>query len=276
MMLAQRHNDIRSLTAAAARHGVTLPEHITAQAAHLAVLEQDQRTRATLTPAQCANGLAAHLGNPAAMIKGRAKVAADMAAATADKAVTAHLVDRCAAILHQRIRQNGDTIVAAFAPAVTDAIDTLTRTAARLPGAFKAEDAAALNAADYTAWTEAQTAHALLKSLHTPLRILETTPASDLLAPEAVRALRYVHPPMFDNSAEASTFARALAGIRHGGSSIGPVNIDGVFMPTAVTHLGGMFAWATPAEVAARAQAINTAAIPQQRERNATNAYVTL
>ncbi|MFW5468906.1 hypothetical protein ACOCJ4_02545 [Knoellia sp. CPCC 206435] len=276
MIPVQRLTDIRTLTAAAARHGVSLPKEIAAQAEHLETLEGEQRTRATLNPAQCASQLAAHLGNPAAMTKARAKVAAEMAAADADAAVTAHLLDRCAAVLHQRIRQSGDVIAAAFAPAVSDALHTLTEQAARLPQAFKADDAATLSAAEYTAWTEARDAHALIQSLEAPLRLLHGTGASDLLAPDAVRALRYVEPPHFHDVKEAGAFARALAGIRHAGSSIGPVNLDGVFTPTAVAHLGGTFAWATPAEVTARVEAINAAAIPKQRERDATRAYVTL
>lgn len=95
----------------------------------------------------------------------------------------------------------------------------------------------------------------------------------DLFTVDAQLALTYTATPdRFTDYTHAHGFAYALAGVRHGGSSLGPVNVDGVFAPTALAHLGGRFEWAGPSEVARRAQVITAAAVEPQTsfERLAT------
>lgn len=262
MYAAQHANEIHTLTATAARLGVDLPTDLAQQARHLAALEEQQRTTQPPAPAECAVALTRHLGDPEATSKALAKAAASMATAEAQQRILSALIERAASVLRQRIRQSADAVLDTFAPALANALDTLNADAHKLPAGFKAEHAATLDPATFAAWTRVRDAHALIESVHGAVRPLYTTAADDVLAPEAVRALRYVTPPRLDNPSAAATFARALAGIRHGGSPIGPVNIDGVFMPAAVAHLGGTFAWGNATAVAARAATITDAARP--------------
>ncbi|GAB2747794.1 hypothetical protein GCM10027039_01800 [Terrabacter koreensis] len=264
MYAAQHANEIHALTATAARLGVTLPADLDAQARHLAALQEQQRTTQPPAPAQSAVDLTAHLGNPASMSKALAKAAADLANAEAQQRILSALVDRCASVVRQRFRQSADAILDAFKPALGAALATLNEDAHKLPQAFKVEHAADLDPETFAAWTRVRDAYALLESIQSAVRPLYTTAANDVLTPEAVRALRYVNPPQLDNPSEAATFARALAGIRHGGSTVGPVNLDGIFAPAAVAHLGATFAWGNASTVAARAEAITTAATPRK------------
>lgn len=260
MNYAQSLNDIRSITAAAARAGVTLPDDIQAQAQHLDALEAESRTTQPLTPAHYAARLSDHLGKPAAMSKAKAQAAKESAELDAARAITLPLIERCASLLRTRMRQRADEITAAFAPAAAVSVATLNEDAAKLPPNFHPENAPSLTARDFEVWTRLRDAEATLKALHAPLRVLYDTPANDVLTADAVRALRYVSPPEFEDYRAAFAFARALAGTVHSGSSVGPLNIEGVFAPSAVAHLGGSFQWATSSQVTARADAVTLAA----------------
>lgn len=271
MRLAQHANDIRSLIAAADTYGVALPDDLTTQAAHLADLEAEQRTAPA--PAAYAADLARHLGDPAGMTKARAKAAADLATAEAHGKITAALADRCAAVLHQRIRTDRQTIAAAFGEAVAAHLATLTTDAGSLPAGFQPEHAADLPPETFAAWSRARDAHAALEGMQRALAPLYGDHSSELLTIAATHALRYTAPPeRFTDPVHAYRFARALAGTRHGGSDLGALTVQGVFAPTACAQLGATFAWATPAEVARRAEQITAATIPPRVDRDVLNA----
>ena len=263
MMLPQYLNDIRTMTTTAARHGVTIPGDFAAKAEHLTALDIDHRVQAAPDVAHIAAELAKNLGDPAVMSKARFKAANELAIAEADNRIRTTLVDRCAVALHSQMRANAAAIIEAFEPAVADAIKALNQNAAKLPRNFRSDDAATLDPATFTAWSRARDAQALIESLFPALRPLYRTPADNVLTADAIRALRYVKPPTLENPPQAHTFARALAGTRHGGSELGPLTVQDLFAPALVAHLGATFEWATPDEVADRAASIVKAATPQ-------------
>jgi hypothetical protein len=203
------------------------------------------------------------------MTKARFKAANELAIAEADERIKAALVDRCAVALHGQMRSNAHAIIEAFRPAVADAIKALNDNAAKLPRNFRSDDAATLDPATFTAWSRARDAKALIDCLFPALRQLYRTPADDFLTASAVQALRYVKPPTLENPLQAHTFARALAGTRHGGSDVGPLTVQELFAPALVAHLGATFEWASPDEVADGAESIIYAAKPAVFRRGA-------
>lgn len=270
-MMQNHANTVRTLTTAAAKLGVILPADIAAQAAHLDELVAEQRTAPN--PALVAADLAQHLGNPAAMTKARAKAAGELAAADAHAKISGALADRCATLLHQRIRQNREPIAAAFGNALTAPLATLDSDAPRLPVWFKPEQAANLDPETFAAWDRARDAHAVLEAAQRALAPLYGTSPTGLLTIDALRSLTYTAPPArFTDYTHAHKFARALAGTRHGGSDVGVLNVQGVFAPTACAELGGTFAWATPAEVARRIDTITAAAVQPVADRTSASA----
>jgi hypothetical protein len=261
MYAANASNTVRTIITTARQVGAELPAELVAQVDHLAKLETDPRDLPT--PATIAADLARHLGKPAAMTKARAQAAADLAAAEAHAKITGALVDRCAIVVQQRLIQDRETVTAAFAPPLAATLATPTETAPRLPLGFTAAQAAGLDAATFEAWIRARDAHAQIEAVSLATAPLFRTAPSEVLTREALAALRYTAPPQeFTDTTHAHRFARALTGTRHGGSTVGPVNVQGVFAPTACAELGGTFAWATPAEVARRAEAITAGATP--------------
>lgn len=260
-------SEIAAITSTAARLGANLPDDLAAQARHLEQLQEQHRTQRPPTPAHAAAAIAAHLGDTTATTKALTKAAADLATAEAQQRILSALIDRAATLLRTRLRQRADDVLDALAPSLTNATDALNDDAAKLPAGFTAADAANLNPHLFAAWNRVRDAHALIESIHGAVRPLYTVAADGILAPDAVRALRYVEPPEFTNPEHAHQFARALAGIRHGGSSLGPVNIDGVFMPAAVAHLGGTFAFGNATTVSERAEHITAGATPLVVER---------
>jgi hypothetical protein len=263
---------VRTIAATARDVGAELPADLLAAVEHLDRLEAEPR--ALPSPAAVATDLARHLGDPAAMDKARAKAAADLATAEANAKLTGALVDRCALVLQQRVRRDRETIAAAFAAPLAAALDTLTETAPLLPPGFAPDEAADLDAATFTAWTRARDAHVQLEAVGRALApVYGGGPVTDLLPAPALAALRYTAPPAeFTDPPHAHRFADALAGNRYGGGHVGPVSVRGVFAPTACAELGATFAWATPAEVARRAEAITAAATPPVVERGGRQA----
>lgn len=261
MNLAQNLNEVRAITQLADTLHVQLPSDLTAQAHHLQALDTEYRTTIPASTESAAAALVAHLGDPAALAKARKKTATELATADIETRLMAATVDRAAAVLRQRLRQHADAITTAFADAAQPHLETLAEDAATLPEGFKPEDADRLTPEQYAAWSRAKAAVNHLESIRAVLRPLYSTPADDMLTADAVRALTYIEPPELTDPQQAHTFARALAGTRHGGSSIGPVNIDGVFAPTACAHLGATFTWAGTHEVNERAARINAAGV---------------
>lgn len=261
MYAANQSNDIRALSTAANQLGVTLPGNLPKLIDHLRELQADRDSRTDLNT--YAADIAQHLGNPTALNKARQKAATDLAAAEAHQRLTGPLVDRCVAATHTAVRSAREEICALFADALTPMLDILNTDAIQLPEAFKAEQAADLDPARFEAWTRARDAHAVLTAARHALAMLYgRTHGDDLFTIDALVALTYTATPdRFEDYVHAHRFARALAGTRHGGSTVGAVNIDGVFAPTALAHLGATFEWASPAEVANRKQAIERAAV---------------
>lgn len=268
MMLVQNRTDIRTITDTARRVGVTLPADITEQADHLEALDNETRQATTLDPRAQVKELVQHLGDPKAMDKARAKAAADNAAAEADRKIGAALVDYAAAVLTTRMRQRADDIAAAFETAARPHLDVLSTDAKTLPLGFRPEDADTLTPEQYAAWTRGRDAQGNLEAIRAALRPLYNLAPDGMFTADAVRALSYIQPPTKDVDLPAAHgIARALAGTRHGGSNLGPVNVEGVWAPALCAHLGCTFVWATPSEVQARADALNTAATPTKVER---------
>jgi hypothetical protein len=261
MFAANQSNDIRALSTAADQLGITLPGNLAEMIGHLCDLQADRDAPTDLNA--YAADIAQHLGNPAALAKARQKAATDLAAAEAHRRLTGPLVDRCVAETHREIRVARDEISARFADALAPQLDTLNADAIRLPDAFKPEHAADLDPVRFEAWTRARDAHAVLNGARHALAMLYgRTTGDDLFTVDALLALTYTATPdTFEDYAHAHRFTRALAGTRHTGSSVGPLNVDGVFAPTALAHLGATFEWAGPAEVAARKAAIEQAAV---------------
>jgi hypothetical protein len=52
---------------------------------------------------------------------------------------------------------------------------------------------------------------------------------------------------------------------------MGPLSIQGVFVPQAAAELGASFAFATPSEVQARAAALTAATVPRKVDRGQTH-----
>lgn len=269
MYAAIRSNDIRTLSTTADRLGVTLPGNVPAMVDHLDAIQADHRQDARSDLNAVAAELTTHLGNPTAMTKARKAAAADLAAAEAHQRISAPLIDRCVAVAHQQIRAAREEISALFADALAPQIAHLNADADRLPEGFKPEHGADLDPGRFEAWTRARDAHAALTSTRQALAMLygRLTP-DNLLTIDALTALTYTAlPDRFSDYTHAHRFARALAGVRHGGSSVGVVNIDGVFAPTALAHLGATFKWAGPGQVARRVEAITAAAVQPRTER---------
>ncbi|CAB4951923.1 unannotated protein [freshwater metagenome] len=258
---ANQSNDIRALSTAANQLGVTLPGNLPKMLDHLRALQTDRGTGTDLNA--YAADIAQHLGNPAALAKARQKAATDIAAAEAHQRLTGPLVDRCVAETHREIRVAREQICALFGDALAPMLDTLNTEAGRLPEAFKAEQAANLDPALFEVWTRARDAHDVLTAARHALAMLYGRTTGDaLFTIDALIALSYTATPSpLEDYVHAHRFARALAGTRHGGSTVGVVNIDGVFAPTALAHLGATFEWAGPAEVASRKTTIERAAV---------------
>ncbi|HXH78174.1 hypothetical protein [Nocardioides sp.] len=266
MFIANQSNDIRTLTTAADGLGVTLPGSITTMLDHLREMQADQQPRPDLNG--YTTDLATHLGDRAAMVKARKVAALDLAAADAHQRITGPLIDRCAKVVHQRVREARDEITALFATALAPQLDILNTEAGRLPAGFKPEHAADLDPALFEAWSRARDAHAVLRSARQSLAMFYRVSPDNLFTIEALLALAYAAPPKtFTDYTYAYRFARALAGIRHAGSDLGVLNTDGVFAPTALAHLGATFEWAGPTEVARRMQTITAAAVQPKTER---------
>jgi hypothetical protein len=71
----------------------------------------------------------------------------------------------------------------------------------------------------------------------------------------AAASLRFAEPPTFTGPVDAYAFRDALAGRAErvqGTAGQGSTFVDGLFIPTALAHVGATFAWATPAEVGYR------------------------
>lgn len=169
-------------------------------------------------------------------------------------------------VCHVAIRTAREDIASLFADALAPQLAVLNTDAGLLPSAFKAEHAANLNPSLFAAWTRARDAHAILTSARKSLAMFYRVNPDDLFTIEALAALTYTAPPeRFTDYTHASRFARALAGVRRGGSSLGVLNLDGVFAPTALAHLGATFEWAGPSEFARRMETI-TAAIQPKHE----------
>jgi hypothetical protein len=264
-MFTQRAHDVRTLAAAAHTAGATLPDDVVRQADHLANLTMEQHTRPNVLAV--AADLAQHLGDASAMTKARKRAATDLAAADAHARLSDPLRERCSTLLHQRIRQAREPIAAAFGEALASHVATLTADAARLPSGFSADQAGNLAPDVFAAWVRARDAHQALESVRIALGPLYPGP-DRFLGLDAKAALRFIAPPTtFTDPGHAHAFVDALAGVRRGGSSIGPTADFPVFAPTACANLGATFEWAGPAEVAARVAHVTAGATPIKVDR---------
>jgi len=79
----------------------------------------------------------------------------------------------------------------------------------------------------------------------------------------AAAALRFAKPPKFTTDRDAYAFRDALSGRadRTEVAAQGAAFIDGLFIPTALAHLGSTFEWATPAAVSIRVQMVTSAMV---------------
>lgn len=272
MFATNAATEVRAIAALARQLHVTLPGDLDRRAEHLEALGADRRATTAPTVEAIAADLARHLGDPDAMTNATGRAAAELATAEARDKITRALVDRCALTLRNAMRTNADAITSAFADALAPSLDALATDAGTLPPGFRPEHAATLTPDQYRAWVCAQAAQAQLEAVRSTLRPLYSTAADDMLTAGAVRALAYIAPPEDLSYENAHTFARALAGTRHGGSELGPVSIGGVFAPTACAHLGASFVWAGANETAARAAKVSAAGVqpvrtPEPRRR---------
>lgn len=267
MYAAHRAHALRALTDRADQLGITLPGDIPAQVAHLGDLETEQVGRPDLN--MIAADLATHLGDPAAMIKARKAAASDLATADAHQRLTGPFLDRCVAVTHQRIHLAREDIAQLFGDAMTPHLTILNEDAGSLPAGFKPEHAADLDPQRFAAWSRCRDAHTTLAATRAAASLLYGTGRGDaFFTIQATAALAYTDAPdRFSDYSAAHMFARALAGIRHGGSTLGPITADVVFAPTACAHLGARFTWANgPSEVNTRMESIRAAAVQPVHE----------
>lgn len=173
------------------------------------------------------------------------------------------LCARHVGLLATALNGQAEEIATAFGAALDEDLATLSRTAGLLPAWFNPEQAASLDPATFEAWTQARDAYARIQSAETALAPLYGGAVGvehRIHFPStAAASLRFAKPPALTTTRNAYAFRDALAGRTErlqGLAGQGSTFVDGLFIPTALAHVGATFEWATPPEVTARVQLI--------------------
>ena len=260
-MTIQHLNDARAIARTATNIGATLPEPITDALTHLEEIARDTPTMPN--PGASARALAEHIGNRAKMEKELKLAVTALAAAEATGKIHTYLAETCGARIRGMMLARREEVAAAFGDALADDLATLTTTAVRLPEWFRPEGAADLDAAAFTAWTQARDAHARISIASAALTPLYAGAIGqengEQFPTEAAAALRYAKPGNLSTAKDAYRFRGALAGRTErvqGMAGQGSTFVDGLFVPTVLAHAGATFEWATPVEVTKRAEQI--------------------
>lgn len=260
-MSVQHLNDAKTIARTADRLGAILPEPITLALAHLDDLAANRPTASQ--PGLIARGLAEHIGNPVAMDKALKRAASELAAAEATAKIHGYLAETCGSRVRGMMSTHAEEISTAFGAALADDLATLAATAGRLPAWFNGDQAAGLDPETFEAWTQARDAYERIQSAQAALAplyagALEQGAAIHFPA-TAIASLRFAQPPSFTTPREAYAFRDALAGRterEQGLAGQGSTFVDGLFVPTALAHVGATFGWATPAEVTQRVELV--------------------
>jgi hypothetical protein len=257
-MSIQHLNETKAIARTAAQLGAMLPEKIAHALAHLEDLSRN--APAAPRPATMARDLAQHIGDPVAMEKALKRAATDLAAADATAKIHGHLAETCGARIRGMMRAHTEQISAAFGNALAADLDTLTTHAGRLPAWFNPSQADTLDPETFAAWSLARDAYARIQSTQTALAPLYAgaidQDAAIHFPSTAAASLRFAKPSDFTSARDAYAFRDALAGRTErvqGIAGQGSTFVDGLFIPTALAHVGAVFEWATPTEVAERA-----------------------
>ena len=254
-MSIEKLNEVRAITRAARAVGAVLPQNIQQAIDHL---EQLRATAPTpIRPAVVAAELALLLGAEAALEKARTAAADELSRSEARAKIDALLPTALGSRLRSLMRADADPIAACFGEALASDITTLADEAGKLPALFRPERADTLSASGFTAWTRARDAWQRISATGRALDFLYPTVEKDVFPGPAQACLRVAEPPAFTDPSEAYAFRNALLGRGEqdqGLASQGSAIMDGLFVPTAIAHAGGSFAWAGPAEVGERAR----------------------
>jgi hypothetical protein len=260
-MTIQHLSEAKTIARAATSIGAQLPEQITAALAHLEDIARD--TPKPLRPGNLATELAQHLGNPAAMDKAFKASAAKLATADAASKIYAYLTETCGTRVRGMMRAHSEEVAAAFGEALADDLATLEASASRLPAWFNPTQAASLDPDTFKAWTQARDAYARIQSASAALTPLYAGAIGHDNASQfpiaAAASLRFAKPPALSTKREAYAVRDALQGRTErtqGLAGQGSTFVDGLFIPTALAHVGATFEWATPAEVTERSEVI--------------------
>lgn len=260
-MSIQHLSDVKTVARAATSLGACMPERIEKALAHLDAINRD--TPAPVRPGTLAGELAMHIGDPAAMDKALKAAAARLADAEAAGKIYGYLAETCGSRIRAMIRADAEEVTAAFGDALTGDLATLEATAGRLPAWFREDQAAELDSETFDAWTQARAAYARIQSATSALAPLYSGAIAGEHAGQfprtAAASLQFAEPPAVTTSREAYAFRDALAGRTErvqGLAGQGSTFVDGLFIPTALAHVGATFAWATPSRVTKRAELI--------------------
>lgn len=258
-MSIQHLNDVKAIARTAAQIGAALPEQISLALAHLDDIVSN--APAMPEPGRIAKDLAQHIGDPIKMDKTLKAAATDLAAADAAIKIHRYLAETCGTRIRGMIAGHAEQMATSFGVALEPDLATLRATAIRLPAWFTEDQAASLDAQTFEAWTQARDAHARIQAASValaPLYVAAIDQENSSQFPiTAAAALRFAAPPKFNNTRHAYAFRDALAGRTErvqGVAGQGSTFVDGLFIPTALAHVGATFEWATPAEVAERSE----------------------
>lgn len=268
-MSIQHLNNVQTIARTAHQLGAPLPDRITQALTHLDDLTRN--TPAAPRPGTIATDLAQHIGDPVKMDKALKAAAADLASADAAAKIHGYLTQTCGSRIRGMMTSDAEQIIAAFGAALTSDLDTLTATAGRLPAWFNPDQAANLDPETFKAWTQARDAYARIKSAElalTPLYVGAIGHDNAIHFPATSAAsLRFAKPPKFTKPREAYAFRDALAGRTErvqGPAGQGSTFVDGLFIPTALAHVGAAFEWAAPSQVTARAAQVVASMVERQ------------
>lgn len=260
-MTIQHLSEAKTIARAATSIGATLPKRITDALAHLEDISRD--APAPLRPGTLAADLAQHIGDPAAMDKALKASAAQLATAEAKSKIYAYLAETCGTRIRGMMRADAEEVATEFGAALADDLATLEATAGRLPAWFNPDQAASLDEGTFGAWTQARDAYARVQSASAALSPLYAGSISNDHGTHfpitAASSLRFAEPPVMQTKRNAYAVRDALQGRTErvqGIAGQGSTFVDGLFIPTALAHVGVTFAWATPNEVTERADAI--------------------
>lgn len=267
-MSIQHLNDVKTVARTAEQIGAPLPEKITHALAHLDDIVRNAPTMPQ--PGLIARELAQHIGDPVKMDKALKSAATDLAAADAAIKIHRHLAETCGTRVKGMMAGHAEQITTSFGHALEPDLATLRATAIRLPAWFTEEQAASLDAPTFEAWTQARDAYARIQTASAALSPFYAAAISQdnrsQFPVTAAAALRFAVPPKFTDARHAYSFRDALAGRTErvqGLAGQGSTFVDGLFIPTALAHVGATFEWATPAEVTERSGRTARALTPQ-------------